>query len=599
MLLKKKKNIALISLALMLTASSCKSDDNYRERCLENSKNLIEAYDESNNNERLDEFYKEYLNRYVKYMNKEQCNQFIDLMIAGYEVSDNSSYELIYAFLNEIVGVEENKYGRGILRAFNARLVYENLCPLSKLSDHTYDEINTLRLIVDDDDAFFSSLFSGNMDNLVECIKSHTGFQSSAEIEELILQFDYYSDIRESEEYNDKELEANYEIRIAQIMRELVKSKLATNETFANTLYGKIVSNSRYMGSYKYNVYNNLFDDKASIWRYKDGSSYSFSIPSYYLHTDKEISEIKAEKVCDIIEHGDDANNHNVVTLLIHLIDPYTFSYVPDMYKPFKGDQREIFYDNLSDEFETIEDFDDFFLFLASGDSMTYDDYFIILEHRIKKDGITYDDFVRFTSLANFINAYENVFFDWYLNDHPPYEEIKKMKKEEYKDFVYDYTYNSMFGGMSDYQVWMEMVYSLIKDNDLGFEQLYAPNCQYVYDAGRILILESSPSVISKEIFPTIGSINGTKVVYYEIPDNYETGTAVESFINIERKLTVVQVSGLKRTFFDEISGKTVNGFIVDFGDEIDETMTPIRFMEYHKYYEENQENKKLILGDE
>lgn len=568
---KKKKSILLVAVSLMLVLISYGKKFEQEKR-LEKARELVLNYEENTlsvtsdllDNKKFYDFYKEFLNRYVIYMDEEQCNEFYNMMIENCDTEENFPYNITFAHLDKIMGVEENKFGRGILRAFNMRLVYENILPALKFDDEVFKEINTLRMIVADDKAFFSSLFSGNIDEFTECIKSHTGFDSTQEIDELILQFDCYSDLLENEEYNDKELQEKYKKRIEQIMSELIKSKLATDEEFSNTLYGKIISNSKYNSTlYKYSIYNTLFDDDTSIYVVADDllTAYSFSIPSKYLYMNVEIDEIKAIKVCDIIKKGDNENNgyeNDAMKLMIHLIEPSTLA---DS-KLSSAKKRELLYENLKDEFETIEDFDDFFLSIANGTSMVYYDYFDVFEHRIKKEGINYDDFVRFTSLANFIN--EN---------------------------------NDIFDGM-DYKICMEMIDDLIKDNNLGYEQLYSPDCEYVYKDGCVYVEASSASVLSEEIFPVIGSIGGNKIIYYEIPDNYETGIAVDSFYNTERNLTIVQVGGIKETFIDEISGKIVNGFIVAFGDEIDKTLTPIRFMECYTYYEENKKDKGLILED-
>lgn len=592
-----RKRILPLALAAVLSLTSCEKDDNLKDEYQIKTRNIIEAYDNNEENrekERLNDFFKGYIDRYGSYLSEEQYNSLVDIMEVNYGGHDPFPYKITRKLLNEMTSSSENEFGRGLGRAFNLRLVYENIFSSWMIDDDVYEEFNTLRSVVNDDDTFYSCLFSHDMDGLIECIHKQTGL-SESKIEQLILIMDAYSDIQESEEYNDVELKETYKKSIEELMSELVKSKLESDEEFASTLYGKFLSNSKYYGSYNYRVTVDLFDEDASISGYKDTLYYNFSIPSEYLKTKMSIEEAKEYAVCDIIKNGDKEDNYyenDAMTLMIHLIDPSTLT----SDKLTNQEKREILYDNLKDEFKTIEDFDDFFLTIANGSSMIYYDYFTILENRIEKDGITYDDFVRFTSLANFMNDNEDICIDWNWDvDYPPYEEIKKMPEEEYDKIVNSFSTSWIFDGM-DYKMCMEMVYDLIKKNDLGYEQLYSPNCKYEYKYGVVGVSTPSPSVVSSLVEPKIGTFQGHKVVYYEVPENYETGKAVDCFYNIERKLTVVEIPGIFSTIFDEEKGREVTIFIRSIDGEIEENQPSIRFMEYYYYYLDKQDNKKLTL---
>ncbi len=592
-----KKRILPLALIIALSLSSCEKNDNSEDEFRTKTRNLVEAYDkdeEDHEKERLDDFFNGYIDKYGAYLSKEQYSNFIKIMEINYEGYDSFPYETTRRLLNEITSSSENNFGRGLGRAFTLRLVYENIFSSWMIDDDVYEEFNTLRSVVNDDSTFYSCLFSHDMDGLIKCINKQTGL-SEDKIEQLILLMDAYSDIQESEEYDDLELKETYQKSIEKLMSELVKSKLESDESFASTLYGKFLSNSKYCGSYSYGVTAYLFDDEASISGYKDTLYYNFSIPSHYLKSKISIQEAKEYAVCDIIKNGDKEDNYyenNAMTLMIHLIDPSTL--VSD--ELTNEEKRQILYDNLRDEFKTIEDFDDFFLTIANGSPMIYYDYFTILENRIEKDGITFDDFVRFTSLANFMNDNEDVCIDWNWDvDYPPYEEIKKMPEEEYDELVNSFSSNWIFYGM-DYKMCMEMVYGLIKNNDLGYEQLYSPNCKYEYRYGKVVVSAPSPAVVSPLVEPRVGTFQGHKVVYYEVPENYESGRGVECFYNIERKLTVVEVPGIIDTIYDEEKGKEITVFIRNIDGEIDENPPSIRFMEYYYYYLDKQDNKKLTL---
>lgn len=598
--INRKTALSLI-LAASLSLTSCAKTESNQKRYEENIRDLIESYEEYNyegNNyykkETLDAFFKNYIKNYGKFLNEEQYSTIISLMQINYSGSDPFPYETTQALLNEIVSSDKNQFGRGLGRAFNLRLIYENIFPSWILDDEVYEEFNTLRSVVNNDDEFYSCLFSSDREGLIECIQNNTGMKEE-KIRELILLFDSYSDIRKSEEYGDIELKDTYTKSIKELMSELVKSKLKTDEKFANTLLGQLLSKSEYNGDYKYGVTNYLFNDIASINGFKDTNMYCFSIPSYNLRLNKTISEIKSEAVCDIIKNGDNEDNsyeYDAMKLMIHLIDPNTLT----KSNLTKEEIHRILYDNLKDEFKTIEDFDDFFLLIANGSSMIYYDYFILFEKRLKMDGITYEDFVRFTSLANFMHENEDITIDWNWDmEYPPYDEIKRMKEEEYNDVVRSFSSNWLFDGM-DYKMCMGMSYDLIKDNDLGYEQLYSPNCEYAYESGKVYVSSPSSLVVSGEVKPKEGFFFGNNVIYYEVPENYETGRAVECFYNIERKLTVIDVPGIFKTVYDPEKGHDITIFILDVNGKLDEDTPSVCFMEYYDYYQEKVDNKKLSL---
>lgn len=595
---KSKKRLALITLSLILTLTSCGKKDDPQKRYKENVRDIIEVYNDSSAfdyKNTLDKFYIDFINNYGSYMSEEEYQDFTYLMMASYQYKEEFSSEDTFLYLNMIMNVEDNKFGRGLYRAFIMRIVYENIFPAWRYNDDVYQEFNTLRSVVNNDKDFYSAIFSNDIDSLIKCIVDNTG-ASKTDVEKLILEMDAYSDIQESEEYNESELKETYKETIENLMNKIVQAKIKNDESFANTLFGKLLSKSKYYNDYSYGVINSLFDDTASIHGCKDFSAYYFDIPSEYLNTKKDIDEIKAYKVCKIIELGGNEENtyeNDAMNLMIHLIDPSTLTDSSLTSKQI----REILYENLKDEFESIEEFDDFFLTIANGSSMIYYDYFSIFERRLKKDGITYDDFVRFTSLVNFVNDNTTVNIDWNWDiEYPPYEEIKKMKEEEYNKLVSSSTYNWIFYGM-DYKMCMEISNEIVKNNDLGYEYFYSPNCKYVYKNGKVYVSPSSGKVVSEVVSPRIGRVSGVDITYYEIPEDYKNGYAVECFYNIERELTLVPINGFVTTFYDETIGKTVNAFVVSLDKENEEELPVVRFAEYYSEYEKIQENKKLGLG--
>ena len=205
---KKKKSAILIMLSLILSTAGCKQDDTYKN----NSYNIVEEIIDNNPfyqeyhlsqtyKQIYSPFYHTYLNQFFDYLNKEQYNTFLNIIREMDEAEINDyDYNKTIDYLDKIMGCQNNQYGRGVYHAFNARIVYENVYLSYKFNTDIYKEINTLRSIINNDDAFFSSLFSKDIDKFIECIQNNTGLENKDLIQALIVNMDLYYDIESKEE---------------------------------------------------------------------------------------------------------------------------------------------------------------------------------------------------------------------------------------------------------------------------------------------------------------------------------------------------------------------------------------------------------------
>lgn len=615
MLKSKKTQLIIMSLILALTTSSCgknKSADYLKE-----AEEIMAMYEDEidiRDKERIDNFFDEYINKYSVYMNEEQYTTFSYLMMNIYQTGDSYPYTKTRDFLNIMMDIDENEFGRGLYRAFNMRTVYEGIFSAWKFNDNCYNEFNTLRSITGDDKKFFSAIFKKDISTLIKVITENTGAPTST-VETLILKLDAYSDIISQRDYDDyngykeynlEELKKSYEKSIKQYMAELVQCKMEKDEDFSSTLYGKLLRVSSYYedslvnDKEHYEVTNNLIRGTASIRGEYSGYVYSFSISSDELTKDISIEDIKKAKVEEIISKGNDENNYleyQTMSLMIHLIDPETLE-EPHL---SASQTRELFYENLKDEFSDIKEFDNFFLTVYNGSNAVFYKYFEVLTKIIERDGITDDDYIRFTSLVNFIKDKTSVYIDWCLDvEYPPYFEILKMEKEEYQEVVSSSVTNLMFDDF-DYETPMRKINDILKNNNLGYKYFFSPNCCYNYNYGKIIVNPSHAFVISDVVKPQNGRISGVDVIYYEIPNNYESGNAVKCFYNIERELTTVPINGFVEDFYDEISGRYIHAFITDINTNMSDDLGDVRFMEYYEYYNENKNgvaNKSLTLEE-
>ncbi len=608
---KKKKSAILIMLSLILSTAGCKQDDTYKN----NSYNIVEEIIDNNPfyqeyhlsqtyKQIYSPFYHTYLNQFFDYLNKEQYNTFLNIIREMDEAEINDyDYNKTIDYLDKIMGCQNNQYGRGVYHAFNARIVYENVYLSYKFNTDIYKEINTLRSIINNDDAFFSSLFSKDIDKFIECIQNNTGLENKDLIQALIVNMDLYYDIESKEETIFIEFKEDYCKQIKNIMSTLVKSKLTTDQKFANTLYGKILKNSNYTeDSYTSKAIQELLGDETEFYlsSEKYHESYNFSLSSEYLYSNISLSKVKNLKVTEIIDKADIEDNtyyRDTMTIMIHLIDPDIFL---GQHSP--STKRKLMYENLKEYFKNIEEFDEFFLIVScdSPKRKIWDIYFNIFNLRIKEDGITIDDFTRYTSLANLINDHKFIFYHWDSDDgHYPEKEIENLPKEEAEKIVTTTTSNNrLLSRMRNCKEYLTMTENILKENDLGYEMVYNPDCKFEYRYGIIVVKDDSNCVISQSIEPKSGRYNGINIIYYEIPKYFEEGRAITAFNNIENRLTISEIEGLKENFFDEISQKEVNGFIVKINPQEKEEYQPIRFMEYYMHFAEKRihKNKEYTL---
>ena len=143
-------------------------------------------------------------------------------------------------------------------------------------------------------------------------------------------------------------------------------------------------------------------------------------------------------------------------------------------------------------------------------------------------------------------------------------------------------------------------VEKVLANNDLGYELIFNPDCQYTWDNGEANVtnLENS-SVLSPYITPKTMEYNGTNVIYYEVPECYEDASAVETFYNIADEFITRDVKGFKTTIEDPETGEEKLVFISGLTDNLEES-EPIRFiLDYPTFmkYKNLASGRGLYLG--
>ncbi len=574
---KKKKSALMIMLSLMLASSGCSrttTNNEFRENAYERIEELIDDrdfYQETHagdtNEEFYAPFYKKYLDNFIKYMNEDQYDNFYYMV---YLVDEDERYDFpkIYDFLNGIL-YGDQEYGHGFYYAFNTRIIFESLFSAYDLRDDTFTHVNTLRDIVNNDEEFFQSIFSQDRDALIDCIVKNTNFSDRSLVEEMLLKFDIYVDNLESSDYLSEQLKNDASERIQEIMNELVASKCKDPE-FADTFYGRMLKQSRYYGSDEIELTRYLIEDTFELVEKNNKGSLSLTLPNNCYYSNHTLNSIKYEKIISNISEEIEESKSDTLTLFSFLVNE---DVIEKLNSTNAESIRATIYEDLSNYFDDELDFNDFYLRLDNRTQSSLERYFKIFESRIKEDGITLLDYARYYSLVELNKRHTYNHYEFYdRDDYITYDELRKLKPEEYEGIVDNYYPENYFLYNFNYQNEFDKIQYLLSNNDLGFNVLYSsPNEITWPSTGFNLDSFNDSQVLSKEIQPTETEIDGNKLIYYECPEGYENAEAVEVFLNIDNELTTREVKGFITEIVDPESSSTKSVYLVGINNNIDE----------------------------
>lgn len=566
---KNKKSALLILLSLMLASSGCSSthtNDDFREYAYERIEELIDDrdfYQETHagdtNREFYAPFYKKYLDNFINYMNEEQYNSFYSMVDT---VDDNERYDFpkIYDFLNGIL-YEDGDYGHGFYYAFNTRLIFESLFSAYDLRDDTFTHVNTLRDIVNNDEEFFKSVFSQDREALIDCIVMNTNFTDRSLVEELILKFDIYVDNLEGSDYLSEQLRIESSERIQEIMNELVASKCEDKE-FADTFYGRMLKQSRYYGNDEIELTRYLIEDTFELVEQNNKGYLSLTLPNEFYYSNHTLDSIKYEKLISNVNEEIEACKSDTLTLFSFLVNEET---IQKLNSTNAENIRQTLYQDLSFYFDDEIDFNDFYLRLNSRTQSSLERYFKIFESRIKENGITLLDYIRYYSLVELNKRHTYNHYEFYDNDYDiTYDELRKLKPEEYESIANNYYPENYFLYNYNYQNEFDMLEYYLSNNDLGFKILYSSPYVISWPSTGFDINDFSESqVLSDLVSPKEMTIGENKFIYYEYPEGYEEKDAFEIFLNIDSELTIRELKGFITEIVDPEDSTTKSIYLV------------------------------------
>ena len=612
--LKNRKRVMMTLMSLMLATTGCsnKDDDNYHYNYQESSYDVLDAIinnrsfytdDYSSEKDKYAKLYHNYLDSFIDYMSESQYDALISLA-QNMNKEERNEYPKTLEYMNSMFNVTDTSYGRGFYKIFNTRIIGENVSFNGRVGGDISNDVNTLIALVNNNEELFPSIFSGDINNVIDCIVKNTGIDNRELVEELILKMDLYTDNDIYIDYKSNMIKTSYEDRIKDIIRMLIVAKCESDKEFANSLYIKLLRESTYYGYNTYDIIPNITLNTFDVIVHEDDEKYSIDdVDKSYLYGKTSIEDIRTWSVNDILarsfhlEEEEYYTVENTMQLLMCLIDSNI------EFKDIKSgeDLRKIIYRNLSKYFSSEDEFNIFVLKLCSWSHNTFEEYFNIFIQSIEENDITKEDFLRYCSLVNYNNRRRHFNIDYvdssnYINS----QELYNMPEEEYKDIASSTEENYLFGKF-DYQKYFKQIEAILAQNDLGYDILYNKECKVEWIYGeREIIAENSSSFISSFVLPEMMEYNGTFVIFYEYPEEYKDGVAVDVFTNIKKETIAREREGFKAEIIDPSSGKVRTIYVVDMGPSKD-GYAPVRFMidaeTFNKTHSNNQTTSALTLG--
>lgn len=603
MQLKKKNRTMIFLLVLMLATSGCRSKDEVVD-IKEGYEDILDDYlDNGNfydgftkydiNKDDYKPFYYTYLSSAIANMTDEEYADIIhDIVDIEYNL------DVINLEIKNMLRSYGDGFGHGFYTIVLNQLGESSTAPMRFVNNEVYSEVNTLRSIVNNDEEFYDSLFSRDINNVIDCIWRNTKYPDRTLIEDLVLNFDQYKKVTiyDDASYQEQMLASTYAKRIREIMSILVQYKCEHDEAFSQTLYGNLLMNSTYYGNDSVHIYQELYGLNGS---YVDTSNPSFpyyiTIPSSDLFSNRSIEDVKEDileyKMSNMYEEETYDLEKSFMEFLVLLPDMNTLDGMRD---PITSKIRSLIYENLKEYFKSEDEFNSFVLSLSNNSSEAQNYYFQLFIKKLKNKKIDYTDFVRYMSLANYIadNTFARYDVDYYYD--VPYEEILNMPEEEYSEYIPHHYYLSfLFENKDvDYFGYLEQMREILKNNDLGYEITYNPNCYINWEYGRLYPKAGNTKIVSSLVEPKKMNYAGSSIIYYEYPGYYEDGEVVETFINYNGEYTLRTIPGFKEEIIDPHTNDVKTIYIVSINGNL-EDFKPAHFTTYYLYYNLKQEEEK------
>ncbi len=594
--LKTKKRIMLSILALSLGTTGWGT--NYQENALNEINETLEEdfYKESRtteiNAEYYGGFYRTYLNTFGDYMSKKQYKQFEDLT-TSYDILEECDDEAIANMLDAILFADSSR-GKGIYSAFNRELLYEEFQQHTVFYNKTYKQINRLKFLINDDDAFYKAMFSGNIEDFIKLLAKSTGCEE-IDASTLVAFFDDYYIGLKTGYFNrpQEEIEKNIDFTIEQI----TNTKLKEDKVFAKTFYARMfINNKRYFE--QVTLTPSLISKQAHIL-IEDNEDISFDFDSKYLNeTELELWQLKAIKANDYIKEAYDSYYNDKYDLEGMPLLAILLSSNCTLEDTINEDEiRCEIYADLKNYFNSLDDFNNFVLKLFNRDEDALNRYFEIFKERLQEDDIDITDFMRYEALRKLVKKHEinTIHFD-NVDYGSMRDIIPSMPKEEALKYVSFVKENYRFYNV-DYDKYFTEIDSILKNNDLGISRIINDEIDIKWGKKPISITGyyNNSTVVSTTVSLKEMNVDGIDMLYFEAPENFEDGYLAEVYYNIEGDPVIKEFNGLS-TYLEKTKNEGNTYIIVvslNNEEEIPENLVFVKNYPVINHLDKNESNEK------
>lgn len=604
MQLKNKKRTMLALLSLMLATTGCASNNDYQDAPFDRVNEILNESDDIEDEDYLNTIsliYRTYLSNYVNYMSEEQYEKFL-IFVENMNKDELYEFENTFSYLTDIFNVTDTSYGRGFYKAFTSCFLSEQVSYRGESGKELNNHVRTLYALSTIKVSFLHALFSNDINNIIDCLMESTGYDNRDELEELFLKIDLYYDLLADNSYASTSLAASYNSRIEEIIGHLIEAKRNNYPNFSDTLYANLLKESIYNDSEVYQVIPYITKRICTIKVNDGNSSYTIEgVPYEYLNDNYTFEEVKRYKVEELINKAFKSETNvssvkDTMYLMMCLLNPaHDFSLCNS-----SKEIRTIMYNDLKEYFSTEDEFNTFYLRLYDASPSIYPEYLNLFIKRLEENGISYNDYLRYSALRNYLTSRMSFHIEFpNKEDYLTRDELAKKNKEDIQDIV-NVTKELVLIDEDIYQPYFDYLDSFLSNNNLGYNNLYNPSVLLTWNDGIMEFTnEDESQIISASIKPKSMTYNGTNIIYYEYPEHYEDGIAIEIFTNILEQRMVREIDGFKATITDPDTDEVKTIFVIDMTNDVN-TYPSIRFMSsYEDFMQRKEEGKepRITLG--
>lgn len=509
-------------------------------------------------------FMEKFINEFGPYLSDSQFNSMIDNLNYKYNFDNWYHY---YQMVGDVLKLDENKDGYCFFKTFsvlvaNEMYKYDSETSIEKRS-YLEKYLKDLNILVTKDD-FYEAMFTGDVEKVISTIERETGSVGECYARDLVNQFTIA--------YTLDPLDPNYEEFVKKqeeilddLMSKLIISKTEANVGYYNTVVGRAFNNGIYFGG-KDDIDYRLGEEKYRLIIPTLDSTKSLTLPYYMLNSTASRDECMLVSAVEyLMADFNESNYGNILDLLSYLVD---WEVLEECREIENGAHVfDVLYNEVKEYFKTEEEFAEFIVDVENRDTNVGKKYMDILKIRLTK-GNHYENLALF---QNFLGFYNSHVIYQYLTMEIEFEVLKMNEHEANATYGKPWIENYLFWDY-DARKDIEEIQKYFDNQELGTYLLTndvfrnrdfrTPNYTYInYELADILSTEIAPEHI---IF------NNQNIIYYDIPENFLDGSCVRTEFNIEKKLMLTEVFGIKETI--EINGVMKDVLIVSFkeGDSVD-----------------------------